>query len=131
MKKRIFLVLMSVLLILPLMVGPVSAQASGSPKSVRGAWKHKNNIMRIYKGKKIAYLSKGGMKYTDKVNWHHSSQGYYFIPAGASTSQTASKTKKGKLRISLSTAFHADAKPTYYTKISIKKFNHYKAIWHA
>ncbi|WP_143462999.1 hypothetical protein [Levilactobacillus enshiensis] len=131
MKKRFFLILMSELLILPLLVEPVSAQASGSPKSVRGAWKHKNSIMRIYKGKKIIYLGKGGMKYTDKVNWFHSSLGYGFTPVGASTSQYANRTKKGKLKVSLSTAFHANAKPTYYSKISIQKFNHYKAIWHA
>jgi len=130
MKKKIFLVLMSALLILPLLVVPISAQASGSPKSVRGAWKNKNNIMRIYKGKKITYLGKGQYKSTDKVNWHKSSIGYYFTPVGASTPQYANKTKNGKLKILLSSAFHPDAKPTYYTKISIKKFNHYKAVWH-
>ncbi|MCI1553054.1 MAG: hypothetical protein LKH74_03945 [Levilactobacillus sp.] len=130
MKKRFLLVIMSLLLVMPLLVTPVSAQAAGSPKSVRGAWKHKNSIMRIYKGKKITYLNKGLNKFTDKVNWQNTSIGYSFTPVGASTPQYANKTKNGKLKVSLSTAFHPNAKPTYYTKISIKKFNHYKAIWH-
>lgn len=130
MKKQFSIVLMSAFLVMPLLAMPVSAQAAGSPASVRGAWKHKNSIMRIYKGKNITYLHKGWSKFTDKVNWQNTSIGYAFTPVGAATPQYAYRTKNGKLKVQLSTAFHADAKPTYYTKISIKKFNHYKATWH-